>query len=196
MTRLRDQTTETVQLAVLDDFDVLYIGKVDGEHMLRLESAVGRRLEPHASGVGKVLLAALGDDELCAWMAERPPQRFTATTITDPEALLAELRTVRATGYATDREERTLGASCVAVGIRDHADTLVAAMSVSAPAVRFGPRQQQAALIHLRQAASDLSAALGHGTVTVSAPVPHGPFNGRNGPRPQRAHAPHAGRTR
>ncbi len=198
MTRLRDQTTKTVQLAVLDDYDVLYVGKVDGEHMLRLDSAVGRRLEPHASGVGRILLADLAESELRAWMAERPLRRFTATTITDPEALLVELQTVKAAGYATDREERTLGAACVPVGIRDHADALVAAMSVSAPAVRFGLRQHQAAFIHLRQAASDLSAALGRGTVPSHGSAPNGSrrqHHDRTGPRAQGAHANHVGRT-
>lgn len=162
MTRLRDQTTETVQLAVLDGFDVLYVGKVDGEHMLRLESAVGRRMEPHASGVGKVLLAGLDDDVLRSWLDAKPLERFTNTTIVEPERLMAEIRTVRDKGHAIDREERTLGAACVAVGVRDHRDRTVAAMSVSAPAVRFGPAQRSAALVHLRAAAAELSSALGH----------------------------------
>lgn len=161
MTNLRDQTTETVQLAVLDDFDVLYIAKVDGEHMLRLDSVVGRRLEPHASGVGKVLLAGLGNDLLRVRLAEQHLERFTDATVVEPEVLLVELQAVRENGFATDREERTLGVSCVAVGVYDHASSLVAAMSVSAPAVRFGEAERSAALVHLRLAARDLSAALG-----------------------------------
>jgi len=161
MMRLRDQTTETVHLAVLDDGDVLYVGRVDGEHLLRLESSVGRRMEPHASGVGKILLAELAEVSLRAWLANHPLKRFTDTTITEPQKLLVELQLIRERGYAVDREERTLGAACVAVGVRDHTDTLVAAMSVSAPAVRFGEAQREAALVHLRAAAEDLSQALG-----------------------------------
>ena len=60
--RVRDLTTETVQLAVLENFEVLYVDKVDGRHLLRLDSSVGLRLEPHATGVGKVLLASLPKD--------------------------------------------------------------------------------------------------------------------------------------
>jgi DNA-binding IclR family transcriptional regulator len=60
-----------------------------------------------------------------------------------------------------DRQERTLGSTCVAVAIRNHLQKYVASMSVSAPAVRFGSAQRKRALAHLQHAASQLSAALG-----------------------------------
>jgi DNA-binding IclR family transcriptional regulator len=160
--RMRDLTSETVQLGVLDDFEVLYVAKVDGLHMLRLDSAVGQRLKPHATGVGKVLLASLPRELLERRVAAQPLERYTDNTITDPPKLFAELDLVRKQGYAIDREERTVGARCVAVGIRNHAGECVAAMSVSAPAVRFRGPQQKAALGHLRVAARELSAALGY----------------------------------
>ena len=162
MKRVRDTTTETVQLAVLDNFDALYIAKIDGVHMLRLDSSVGLRLKPHATAVGKILLAGLPDNLLLAWLEDRVLERYTPHTITEPAALLAELSAIRALGHATDREERTLGAACVAVAIRDHLGTCIAAMSVSAPAVRFAERERESALIHLRAAADELSASLGH----------------------------------
>ena len=171
MTRLRDLTTETVQLAVLSDFDVLYIAKIDGEHLLRLDSAVGQRLEPHATGVGKVLLAGLPPEKLAAWMSGRRFARYTPNTIVEPGELLAELDLIRRQGHAADREERTLGAACIAIGVHNHLNGLEAAMSVSAPAVRFGEAERAAALIHLRQVAADLSAALGHAAVRKGAPL-------------------------
>ena len=159
--RVRDQTTETVQLAVLDGFEVLYVAKVDGMHMLRLDSAVGQRLEPHATGVGKALLASLADDVLGRWLKSRPLERYTERTITDPDRLMAELRTVRQQGFALDNEDRTAGAVCVAVGVNDLDGTCVAAMSVSAPAFRFREAERTAALNHLRAAAGALSDELG-----------------------------------
>jgi len=162
MEQVRDATTETVQLAVLDGGEALYIGKVDGEHILKLDSSVGQRLTAHATGVGKVLLASLPEQELEAWLKTRTLQRFTPNTITDRRKLRSELQLVRRRGFAVDREERTLGATCVAVAIHNHLGTCVAAMSVSAPAVRFGAAQRRTALTHLQRAASRLSAALGH----------------------------------
>ncbi|WP_421725848.1 IclR family transcriptional regulator [Bauldia sp.] len=160
--RVRDLTTETVQLAVLDDFEVLYVDKVEGQHMLRLDSSVGLRLEPHATGVGKILLAGLPEESVVDWVKGRRLERYTPNTITRSARLLRELEDVRERGYAFDDEERTLGAACVAVGIRNHSGACIAAMSVSAPAVRFGRSQRAAALKHLNAAAGDLSSALGY----------------------------------
>jgi DNA-binding IclR family transcriptional regulator len=162
MERVRDATGETVQLAVLDSGQALYIGKVDGEHLLRLDSSVGQRLTPHATGVGKVLLAALPEAEFAVWLNDNKLDRLTPNAITNPRKLRDELKLVARRGYATDREERTVGAACVAVAIRDHGGKCVAAMSVSAPAVRFGAKQRRLALAHLREAAGKLSVSLGH----------------------------------
>ncbi len=167
--KVSDLTSETVQLAVLDDFEVLYVAKVDGKHMLRLDSAVGRRLKPHATGVGKVLLASLTDDVLQKWLVSHALERYTENTLATADALLAELRTVRAQGYAIDNEERTAGATCVAVGVRDHSGACIAAMSVSAPAFRFRGPQRKAALGHLKLAADELSRSLGYPGETSAA---------------------------
>ena len=154
-------TTETVQLAVLDDGEALYIGKVDGEHTLRLNSTVGQRLTAHATGVGKVLLSEQSEREIGRWLRGRKLERFTPNTITDPRAFLVELGRVRKNGYAIDREERTLGAACVAVAVRNQAGECIAAMSVSAPAVRFGSKQRKMALTYLRRAAVALTNKIG-----------------------------------
>ena len=162
MEQVRDATTETVQLAVLDSWEALYVAKVDGEHLLRLDSFVGRRLTAHATGVGKVLLAALPEAVLGAWLRTCRLERFTPNTLVDRAKLRHELKLVRSRGYAIDHEERTLGATCVAVPVHNHLGDCVAAMSVSAPAVRFGAAQRKAALTHLQTAACELSSALGH----------------------------------
>lgn len=170
MERVRDATTETVQLAVLDAGEALYIAKVDGEHSLRLDSSVGQRLSAHATGSGKLLLTALPEAELEAWLKASKLGRFTPNTITDRRRLREELELVRSRGYAIDREERTVGATCVAVPVRNHLGKWVAAMSISAPAVRFGPPQRKMALAQLRHAAGELSSALGHSRRTESRP--------------------------
>jgi DNA-binding IclR family transcriptional regulator len=130
--------------------------------MLRLDSCVGRRLAAHATGVGKVLLASLPEAELEEWMRTCKLERFTPNTIIDRGKLRNELKLVGSRGYAIHREERTLGATCVAVAVRNHLGDCVAAMSVSAPAVRFGVAQRKIAPTHLQTAACDLSSALGH----------------------------------
>lgn len=161
MERVRDATSETVQLAVLDDFQVLYVAKINGAHMLRLESCVGLRLQPHATGGGKILLAGLADEVLRAWLARHTLTRFTLHTITSPALLLEEIARVRAAGYAIDREEIMMGATCVAVGIRDHLGAVTAAMSVAGATARLQRREEELAIEQLRTAAAELSAAMG-----------------------------------
>ncbi len=161
MEALRDRLGETVQLAVLDGLEALYVAKVDGGHHLRLDSHVGQRLDAHATGVGKMLLAALPPETVRARLAGRTLHRYTEHTITDPEALVAELERIRTEEHATDREERTLGASCVAVGVADDTGRIVAALSVSSPSVRFGEERRREALTLLHETARELSATIG-----------------------------------
>jgi len=175
MERVRDALEETVQLSVLDGRYNVYVAKVDGTQRLMLASAVGRRLEAHATGLGKVLLADLSPQELAERIGGEPLERFTANTITDPEDLRRELELIHRRGYALDEEEYTAGVRCVAVGVRDHSGRMAAAMSVSVPTVRFNRRRQQEAIDLLSEAARGLSAALGApalNSAIVAAPPP------------------------
>ena len=172
MEQIRDATSETVQLAVLDGAEALCIAKVDYVQALRLDFSVGQELEPHATGVGKVLLSEMPEAEYEKWLSNSKLVRFTPTTITDARALAVELRTIRQRGFAIDNEERTVGATCVAVAIRDHLGRCIAAMSVSAPTVRFGARRRKSALVRLQAGAAELSAALSHPSAqTRSTPL-------------------------
>jgi DNA-binding IclR family transcriptional regulator len=162
MQAVRDAFQDTVQLAVRDGRYNVYIAKVEGGELLVLASAIGRRLEAHATGVGKVLLADLDPDERAALLYSRPLERFTPHTITDPVALEAELATIRERGHGFDHEEYTLGVRCVAVGVRDHSGRVVAGMSVSVPSIRFDATRADHARGLLQSACGELSAALGH----------------------------------
>ena len=167
MTRVRDELGETVQLAILDGRFNVYVAKMDGPNPLRLASQVGRRLEAHATGVGKVLLAGLDDDELTRRLGEGPLERFTPNTITSPARLRRELVAIREQGFGVDDEEYTIGVHCVAVPIYDHTDSVTAGMSVSVPSVRFSDTVARRALDVLLEESAALSAALGHRTGTM-----------------------------
>jgi DNA-binding IclR family transcriptional regulator len=161
MQRLRDQLDETIQLAMLDGRYNVYIGKVTGTQRLILASEVGRRLEAHATGIGKVLLAGLGDDELDRLFDGIVLERFTEHTIPDYEALKVELEAIRNRGYGTDDEEYTGGVRCVAAPVRDASGAVVAAMSVSVPTIRDSILRKDGARL-LLDATDGLSRALGH----------------------------------
>jgi DNA-binding IclR family transcriptional regulator len=166
MERVRDELDETVQLSILDGRYNIYIGKAEGGQRLGLASEVGRRLQAHATGLGKVLLSGLPDDDVSARFAGVTMEAFTPNTITDVASLLRELATIRARGHAEDNEEYTLGVRCIAVPVRDHQKPVAAAISVSVPTVRFDAARRRATLRALKVAADDLSTALGAGAPT------------------------------
>jgi DNA-binding IclR family transcriptional regulator len=162
MEKIRDSIDETVQLAVLDGLHNVYIAKVDGRQTLTLASEVGRRLPAYATGVGKVLLAGLSHDELTERLAGATLRPITPHTITNRSRLCEHLRQVRGRGFAVDNEEHTIGIRCVAVPIFDASRRVVAAMSVSVPAIRFTPAHRERAHMLLAGAAHRLSGALGY----------------------------------
>lgn len=133
----KDELEETVQLGVLDGLEVVYIAKVQSDHPLQLVSSVGMRLPAYATGIGKVLLAALPVDELHRRLAGVELMQYTSNTATSVPDLQTRLDAVRSKGYGTDDAEYTAGVFCVAVPVRDGLGTVVAALSCSVPDARL-----------------------------------------------------------
>ncbi|MFJ8649549.1 IclR family transcriptional regulator [Streptomyces sp. NPDC093546] len=153
---------ETVHVAILEDLDVIYIAKVDSTHAVRMVSAAGRRLPAHCTSVGKMLLAALPEDELDRRIAGRDLVAMTPNSLTDPDELRAALAEIRARGIATEHRESNPDVACVAAPVRDSAGRVVAALSVSVPMIRWS-EQREAELAELAaKGADDLSVSLGH----------------------------------
>jgi IclR family transcriptional regulator, acetate operon repressor len=140
LTTLTERYGETAHYAVLDGHTVVYRAKVDpAAGALRLTSTVGGRNPVHSTAVGKLLLAyALADDDaVTAWVGDRVLAQRTPHTLTSAEALAAELRTIRAQGYAVDDQENEPGIVCLAVPVFLTSPTRPSgAVSVSAPVSR------------------------------------------------------------
>ncbi|MEU7897518.1 IclR family transcriptional regulator [Nonomuraea sp. NPDC049152] len=136
LTRMVELSGETANLAVLEGDFIVYVAQVPSPRRLRMFAEVGRRVLPHSTAVGKVLLADRPDGEAMAVFERTGMPRRTANTITDSEAMRTELATVRNRGYAMDLGEEELGVHCLAVPVNDGV-RVVAAMSVSGPADRI-----------------------------------------------------------
>lgn len=153
---------EAVHVAVLDGPDVIYLVKVDSTHPVRMVSAVGRRLPAHCTAVGKVLLASLDPGGLDAALMNGALPGMTPESITDPERLREHLDHIRAEGVAVDNGESDSAMRCVAAAIRDHTGTTVAAMSVSAPIIRWTPQACVEWSRLVREGAATLSTRMGY----------------------------------
>ena len=136
MAGLRHATGETVQLAVLDGLDSVYVERLESPHTVRIFARVGTRLPATTTSTGKVLLAALAPEELDARLATWTPERPTPHSIADEATLRRRLREIAARGWADNREESRLGVVSVGAVIRDGAGDPVAAASVAVPVSR------------------------------------------------------------
>jgi DNA-binding IclR family transcriptional regulator len=137
MDELRDATEETVQLAILDGAEAVYLELSESPHPVKLTSRAGARLPAHSSAIGKSLLSTLDPDEARRRLADAELTRFTSQTIGTVDELMEELERVRRQGYSVDHEEFAIGLRCLAMPIHDRAGEPVAAMSVSIPTPRY-----------------------------------------------------------
>lgn len=128
--RLAVQVRSTVQLGTFENDMVTYRIKT-GRGASGLFTRVGMQLEAYCSGIGKVLLAHLAEEEQQAYLAGGPFVALTDRTITDPCLLRDELARIRAQGYALDDGEIAADLRCMAVPIRGRDGTAPAAISVS-----------------------------------------------------------------
>jgi DNA-binding IclR family transcriptional regulator len=139
MEQLRAATGETVQVAVLDGREVVYIERLDSPNTLRLFLEVGRRNWAHCTGTGKCLLAHLPASDLDRILDGWELPRLTTQTITDLEALRVELKAIRRRGVAHNDGESEIGVMSVAAPIRDFSGRVRASISVAGPSVRVEP---------------------------------------------------------
>jgi DNA-binding IclR family transcriptional regulator len=136
--RLARHCGEVVHVAALDSGRVVYVDRLLGSRAIDIPlSEVGSTLPAHCTGVGKVLLAHVEPGELDAILDRHGLPAFTDRTITDRDALYAELHRVRRDGVAYDRGEVAPGLACVAAPLVDLSGRVCAAISIAAPAERF-----------------------------------------------------------
>jgi IclR family transcriptional regulator, acetate operon repressor len=159
LAELMEASGETANLAVFEDGQVAYVAQVPSRHhRVRMFTEVGRRVLPHTSGVGKVVLAFRPRAEVETLLARTGLPRRTPRTITELERFLAELDTVARQGYAIDSGEEEVGVRCLAVPVFGIGDS-VAAMSVSAPEGRLEAKDIERILPEMLRISAALSGA-------------------------------------
>lgn len=149
---LFERTRSTVHLAYLEGTEVVYANKLFSVRGIAAPSRIGGRVPAYCTGVGKAILA-YDDDLIERAITEGLPQ-WTEHTITDPDEFRRVLAQVREEGLAYDREENTMGLSCVAVPIFARDRIPVAAISVSGPTDSFRPQDHIPAVRKISAAAS------------------------------------------
>lgn len=123
--RLVAEVGEGSEASILDLPDIVYVARVPSPTTITISINVGARMPSHATAMGHVLLSALPPEAFDRYLAEVTPlQRFQANTITDPDALRAEIGRVREQGYALVDQELEEGLLAVAVLVRQRGDVV------------------------------------------------------------------------
>ncbi|GAA1696318.1 IclR family transcriptional regulator C-terminal domain-containing protein [Microcella alkalica] len=151
--RLSHAVDESSSLAVLDGTDVVYVARVATRRIMSVSITIGTRFPAWATSLGRVLLAALPDDEADAVLARSELRPFTRGTIVTRPELLAELDRVRRAGWAVVDGELEEGLRSIAAPVRDASCFVVAAVNVST-ARRGDPESELARILPSLQSAT------------------------------------------
>ena len=161
MRHLMEESGETVNLAVEDQGEAIYLAQVECRQMMRAIAKPGGRVLLHCSGVGKALMAAMPDAEVSKILQRRGLPRTTEKTIDAPAKLRDELQQIRGRGYAFDDEENAIGLRCVAAVIHDEYGHPLAGLSLSGPMARITDERVPLLGAMVIKAASEITAELG-----------------------------------
>ncbi|HTU57027.1 MAG TPA: IclR family transcriptional regulator [Polyangiales bacterium] len=141
MVELSRSLGETVDLSIMKGTTAVFIDQVPGSHRLRAVSAVGEVFPLHCTANGKALLGML-PVERRERLLRGTLARNTANTVVRPSAVLADVATCRARGYALDEDEHTEGICAVGVAFVDPLGRPVA-LSIPIPSTRFKKRRSE-----------------------------------------------------
>lgn len=161
MRQLMQDTGETANLGVEQADMVLFVNQVETNESIRAFFPPGTQSKMHASGIGKALLAYFPPERLDQWFLQQRLTRYTDATITDPDALRAELALIRETGISFDNEEKNIGMRCIASPVFNGFGEPVAGLSVSGPSSRMTDDTIETIGSHVKAAAAKVTDAIG-----------------------------------
>src|SRR6266496_1208562 len=165
--QLSDETGFTVNMAILDGEDIVYVERVRsaraGQREIDLNLHVGARLPAYCTSLGKVLLAFLPPERLAGALERIEFARRGPNTLTSRESFAAELQRVRDHGFAINNEELAYGLRSIAAPILSHDGTAPAAINLAVHSSMVSMEDLVARLSPtLRRAADEISAHLGY----------------------------------
>jgi DNA-binding IclR family transcriptional regulator len=159
MRELHKLIQQPVNLSMRQGDEIVYIERTYSERSgMQVVRAIGGRAPLHLTSVGKLFLAADDPQRVQAYATRTGLSGHTKNSLTQLSALERELSKVRQYGNARDNEELELGVRCMAAGIYDDQGTLIAGLSISAPAGRL----EEEWLPKLQATAQEISTTLGY----------------------------------
>jgi len=145
---------ESSSAAVLDEDDVVYIARVATKRIMSLGLNIGSRLPAYCTSMGRVLVASLSNADFEDYLKRVSLKPFTAHTITSKTEFRRTIEDIRTNGFALIDQELEIGLRSLAVPIRNPSGVVVAAINVSAQAVRVEPAEMIERFLPVLQSAA------------------------------------------
>ena len=162
MEALVEEVKESSSAAVLEGTDIVYVLRVPTHKIMSIGLGVGSRLPAYCTSMGRVLLAALDDEEVLRRLRAARPRALTKHTVTDVDTLLAKVQQVRRQGWSLVNQELEEGLISLAAPITDRSGRVIAALNLSGQANRTNTKVAQETLLPaLLRAARTISQRLG-----------------------------------
>lgn len=120
---------ETIQLAILEGRDIIYLAKEESPAPIRVATDPGMRFPAHATSLGKALLTQFSYEQIKDLFPEPQLEAKTPYTITQPDQLWSQIQQIYEQGYAIDEQEAVPGFFCIAAPILNHRNQITAAVS-------------------------------------------------------------------
>ena len=159
---LSRETGESAHFSVRMNDSVVVLARTSGPGAFQMADRVGVVRPAYCTALGKIMLAALSDEQIDDYLERTELTPMTPNTITTPERMRREVTEVRRAGLAIDDGELDPEARCVALPVRDFTGQVIGALGISGPVWRLSidTLKKRAALV--RAAADKLSAEFGY----------------------------------
>src|SRR4249919_295389 len=158
---LSRETGESAHFSVRLGDAVVVLARIGGKGAFQLIDRAGAVRPAHCTALGKIMLAALGPEQLEQFMLRADLKAYTDKSITSGEMLRREIAEVRRTGQAIDDGEFDAELRCVALPVRDFSKQVIGAIGISGPVWRLSIDALQKRARVVRAAADRLSAEFG-----------------------------------
>jgi IclR family pca regulon transcriptional regulator len=159
--RVSADLDHTCSLAVLDDADIVFVGRAAGHKISNVQLNIGTRAPAFATSLGRVLLSDLELGKLERLLREYPRRPLTDQTIWDVAGLTSAITDARERGFCLLREEFERGICSLAVPIQNSTGQVVAAMNVCCHTWQKSAEQMETEFLPaMRQAAAEISGSL------------------------------------
>lgn len=166
---LASECGETVNLALLDGSDVIRVDNVKGSKTPQLVSQWGLRMPVYCSASGKALLIDHSDEQIKQIFLGSHPKARTEQTIIEADEFVRRMAQWRKQGWTLNDEESEVGIRVIGAPIRDFTGSIVASVSVSAPAFRLDEKTIPGLAKAVVACAGEISASMGATTGTAES---------------------------